>query len=194
MPCMIGPTVCSTYRQGRLYAFVILARPVGSSPAAAHDAHSSRSCAPAGGTDRVVNARGRHEAAQHGAVGRVDDRVCGKRGDIPLPEVPPQPDRRQVEPSPLFPRARPAGIRPAPAKMLVGRHGERTRSSARTADAAAPGRCPERDTIPVSALPADRRAGNPAARPVSYRTPPFHCPRRADFLNSFRSAGGSPAG
>ena len=49
LPVMMGPTVWSTYWQGRLYAWVTLAWPVGSGwPWRAMSwAHSSRSCTPA---------------------------------------------------------------------------------------------------------------------------------------------------
>ena len=43
----MGPTVCITWEQGRLYAPVMRARPGGSSPPSIISAHSARSCTPA---------------------------------------------------------------------------------------------------------------------------------------------------
>lgn len=43
----MGPTVCITWAQGRLYAPVMRARPGGSSPPPIISAHSARSCTPA---------------------------------------------------------------------------------------------------------------------------------------------------
>ena len=122
---------------------------------------------PCGGMDCVVNAPvAGHKAAQHGAVGCVDNRVCGKRGDIPLPEVQPRPDRRQVGElrHPFF---RAHGLQVFVLhlqKCRVSRHGrahvhQRAQQPLPRRDGVR-----ERDAVPVGALP--QQTGEQVIQPL----------------------------
>ena len=88
---MMGPTVWSTYWQGRLYAWVTLAWPVGSGRVALarHEAGALQpQLHPGVGVDGVVNTPvAGIKAPQQLGICRVDNGPAGQGGDVPLPQV-----------------------------------------------------------------------------------------------------------